>query len=67
MDCFTLSFVPLGIDQLQMIGGTVKHFGKGISVEHWEETCDYYINHLNERMPNGEDISTKWKKRMDKN
>jgi len=22
----------------------VKHFGKCLSVEHWEETCDYYMN-----------------------
>tara|TARA_R110002110_G_scaffold7542_1_gene38503 strand:+ start:127 stop:879 length:753 start_codon:yes stop_codon:yes gene_type:complete len=58
--------VPIGINSIGMIGGTVKHFGKGISVEHWEETCDYYINHLNERMPNGEDISTKWKRRKGK-
>lgn len=27
-----------------VISGYVKHFGKGISVQHWEETCDYYIN-----------------------
>lgn len=26
------------------IAGYVKHFGKGLSVQHWEETCDYYIN-----------------------
>ncbi len=23
----------------------VKHFGKCLSVEHWEETCDYYATH----------------------
>lgn len=27
------------------IGGLVKHYGKGLSVEHFEETCDYYIKH----------------------
>lgn len=27
-----------------VVAGIVKHFGKGLSVEHWEETCDYYIN-----------------------
>lgn len=27
-------------------GAVVKHYGKCLSVEHWEETCDYYINHF---------------------
>jgi len=57
--------VPQNIN-IAMYGGDVKHFGKGISVEHWEETCNYYINHLNEKMPNGEDISDKWKRRKGK-
>jgi glycosyltransferase involved in cell wall biosynthesis len=26
------------------IEGIVKHYGKGLSIEHWEDTCDYYIN-----------------------
>ena len=25
--------------------GAIKHFSKGFSVEHWEKTCDYYIQH----------------------
>lgn len=24
----------------------VRHYGKCLSVEHWEETCDYYIKHF---------------------
>jgi glycosyltransferase involved in cell wall biosynthesis len=27
-----------------VVSGIIKHFGKGLSVKHWEETCDYYIN-----------------------
>lgn len=26
--------------------GSVRHYGKSISVEQWEETCDYYANHF---------------------
>jgi glycosyltransferase involved in cell wall biosynthesis len=25
-------------------GGWVKHYGKAVSIEEWEKTCDYYIN-----------------------
>lgn len=25
--------------------GTIKHFGKGLSVKHWEETCGYYTDY----------------------
>lgn len=50
----------------QVMGGYVKHFGKGISVEHWEETCDYYVNHLYELDKSGNTISEKWKKRKGK-
>lgn len=34
--------VNLGPVNNIQVAGIVKHFGKGISVEHWEETCDYY-------------------------
>ncbi|WP_036720469.1 glycosyltransferase family 2 protein [Paenibacillus harenae] len=23
-----------------------QHYGKSLSIQHWEETCDYYINHF---------------------
>jgi len=36
--------VDLPGDCKTVIAGIVKHFGKGLSVEHWEETCRYYID-----------------------
>jgi glycosyltransferase involved in cell wall biosynthesis len=44
--------------------GYVKHYGKAISVEEWEKTCDYYINHRggSKRL----DFTNKWKKRKGK-
>lgn len=57
--------LPIGVGSC-MMGGTVKHFGKGISVDHWEETCDYYINNLYEVGVTGETISDKWRKRKGK-
>lgn len=36
--------VNLPPDAYVVIAGTVKHYGKGLSVKHWEDTCDYYID-----------------------
>lgn len=43
--------------------GEVKHYGKAISIEEWEKTCQYYINHLNEPE---KDFVEKWKSRVGK-
>lgn len=41
------------------IHGDIKHFGKGLSVEQWEETCDYYIRFWPK-------YADKWRKRKGK-
>ena len=41
------------------IHGEIKHYGKGFSVEHWEETCDYYIRYWPK-------YAEKWRKRKGK-
>jgi hypothetical protein len=41
------------------MGGIVKHYGKGFSVEEWERKCDYYIEHWPK-------YAEKWKKRKGK-
>lgn len=41
------------------IHGDIKHYGKGFSVEQWEETCDYYIRFWPK-------YSDKWRKRKGK-
>lgn len=39
--------------------GYVRHYGKSISIQQWEDTCDYYANHFPK-------YSDKWKKRKGK-
>jgi glycosyltransferase involved in cell wall biosynthesis len=38
-----------------------QHYGKSLSIQHWEETCDYYVNHF-PYDPYGK----KWEKRRGK-
>jgi len=42
-----------------IVDGFVKHYGKAVSVEQWEETCDYYANHFPK-------YASKWKARKGK-
>lgn len=42
-----------------VVYGDVRHYGKGISIDQWEETCDYYINNFPK-------YAEKWKKRKGK-
>jgi Glycosyl transferase family 2 len=36
---------PGGVDRVET-GLYCQHYGKSLSVEHWEETCDYYMRHF---------------------
>ncbi len=51
--------VSLGKTSKIVDDGFVKHYGKAISVDEWEKTCDYYANHFPK-------YSEKWKKRKGK-
>lgn len=43
----------------KIVDGFVKHYGKSLSVNHWEETCDYYIKSVPM-------LAEKWKQRKGK-
>lgn len=47
-------------NDLAVMEGYVRHFGKCISVSHWEETCDFYIS-------NSPSFADKWLNRVLKN
>ena len=38
--------IPLGWAGTVMPAGEVRHYGKAISVDHWEQMCDYYATYV---------------------
>lgn len=50
--------LPPNVGQIY-IHGDIKHYGKGFSVEQWEQTCDYYIRYWPK-------YAEKWKLRVGK-
>lgn len=55
-----------GLKDKPEIAGYCHHYGKAVSVEHWEEKCEYYAKHTTERDVRGLPISEKWEKRKGK-
>lgn len=55
--------IPSGIGK-SVFGGYVKHYGKAISVEEWDKTCDYYINHRWKGV--NKELLTRWENRVGK-
>lgn len=37
---------PVGPWGIIEMGGDVRHYGKAISIDEWEKTCDYYVRHI---------------------
>ena len=56
--------IPVNYSKKMALGGYVKHYGKAISVEEWDKTCDYYINHR--WKDTHKDLQDRWKKRVGK-
>jgi glycosyltransferase involved in cell wall biosynthesis len=56
--------VPQGLSPRKAIGGYVKHYGKAISVEEWDRTCEYYINYRWKTVD--ENLWNRWKNRVGK-
>jgi glycosyltransferase involved in cell wall biosynthesis len=56
--------IPQGIGRSEL-GGFVKHYGKAISVEQWEEACNYYGN-LRWNMPRYKALQQRWLNRKGK-
>jgi hypothetical protein len=36
---------PGGVERVET-GLYCQHYGKSLSIDHWEETCDYYMRHF---------------------
>jgi hypothetical protein len=51
---------PILHGNVELADVRVKHFGKCLSLDHWEETCDYYAEHW------PEPYRTKWAQRRGK-
>lgn len=48
---------PLGVQQPIVTQGFIRHYGKAISIEHWNAKCDFYAEHF------AEPYKSKWKNR----
>jgi glycosyltransferase involved in cell wall biosynthesis len=55
---------PSGVSGRNVVAGWVRHYGKAISPRHWEETCDYYVNHRGGTLL--PEFTEKWKRRRGK-
>lgn len=55
---------PTGPWKDRLMGGWVKHYGKAISIDEWEKTCDYYVRHIGgQYLPK---FTRKWEERKGK-